>query len=61
MIDFDALMLDAPRMAFVLPADGRRLIQRARGYRHTLESGQVIFEDGEPTGALPGKLIRGRR
>ena len=22
-------------------------------------TGEVIFEDGEPTGALPGKLVRG--
>jgi N-acyl-D-aspartate/D-glutamate deacylase len=48
-------------MAFDLPADGRRLVQRARGYDFTLKNGQVIFESGEATGALPGKLLRGRR
>jgi N-acyl-D-aspartate/D-glutamate deacylase len=41
------------------PAEGRRLYQGARGYRATIASGQVIFENGQATGALPGKLIRG--
>jgi N-acyl-D-aspartate/D-glutamate deacylase len=42
-----------------LPAGAGRLVQRADGYRATLKSGEVIFEDGEPTGALPGRLLRG--
>ena len=42
-----------------LPAAGQRLIQRATGYHATLLRGQVTFEEGEPTGALPGKLVRG--
>ena len=46
-------------MVFDLPASGRRLIQKARGYRMTIKGGVPTFEDGEPTGALPGKLIRG--
>jgi N-acyl-D-aspartate/D-glutamate deacylase len=59
LIDLDALALDAPEMVFDLPARGRRLVQRARGYRATIVSGVVVAEDGAPTGALPGKLIRG--
>ena len=59
LIDLDALSMDAPRMVFDLPASGRRLIQKARGYRMTIKDGVPIFEDGEPTGALPGHLIRG--
>jgi N-acyl-D-amino-acid deacylase len=59
LIDFDGLALHAPEMVFDLPAGGRRLVQRADGYRATLCSGEVIFENGEPTGALPGKLVRG--
>ena len=46
-------------MVFDLPAKGRRLIQKAEGYRATLKDGEVIFQDGEATGALPGKLLRG--
>jgi N-acyl-D-aspartate/D-glutamate deacylase len=48
-------------MVFDLPAGGRRLIQRADGYRHTIVSGEPTFEDGEPTGAMPGRLVRGPR
>jgi N-acyl-D-aspartate/D-glutamate deacylase len=59
VIDFDALRLHAPEMVFDLPAKGRRLVQRVDGYRATIVSGEVTFEDGEPTGARPGRLVRG--
>jgi N-acyl-D-amino-acid deacylase len=36
-------------------------MQTARGYRYTVKSGAVTFEDGEHTGALPGGLLRGSR
>ena len=58
VIDLDALHLHAPEMVFDLPANGRRLVQRVDGYRATVVSGQVTFEDGEATGALPGALVR---
>ncbi len=59
VIDLEGLTLHAPQMVFDLPAGGRRLIQRADGYKFTVVSGEVIYENGEPTGAMPGKLIRG--
>jgi N-acyl-D-amino-acid deacylase len=59
VIDFDALALDAPEMVYDLPASGRRLVQRAHGYRATVKRGQLISERGEPTPALPGRLLRG--
>ncbi len=59
VIDFDALHIHAPEMVYDLPAEGRRLIQKVDGYRYTICSGEVIYEDGVPTGALPGKLVRG--
>lgn len=59
LIDYENLDLEAPEMRFDFPAGGRRLYQGARGYRATVVSGQVVFENGEPTGALPGRLIRG--
>jgi N-acyl-D-aspartate/D-glutamate deacylase len=59
LIDLDSLALGVPELTFDLPANGRRLIQRADGYKMTLKRGEVIFEDGEATGPLPGKLIRG--
>ena len=61
VIDYDALALDAPEVRHDLPAGGRRLMQRARGYSATLVSGTITYRDGEPTGALPGRLIRGAR
>jgi N-acyl-D-aspartate/D-glutamate deacylase len=59
VIDFDALMIRRPEMRYDLPAGGKRLIQRVDGYRYTIVSGEVVMEDGEPTGANPGRLIRG--
>jgi N-acyl-D-aspartate/D-glutamate deacylase len=59
LIDYDKLAIMAPEMAFDLPAQGRRLIQRAQGYAATIVSGVVTFEAGEATGEMPGKLIRG--
>jgi N-acyl-D-aspartate/D-glutamate deacylase len=61
VIDFDALRLYRPEAIYDLPAGGRRLVQRADGYRYTVKSGQVTFQDGESTGALPGSLVRGGR
>ncbi len=61
VIDFDALRLYRPEAVYDLPAGGRRLVQRADGYRYTIKSGQVTFEDGVHTGALPGGLVRGGR
>ncbi len=59
IIDFDRLALDRPTMAFDLPAGGKRLLQKARGYRHTIVAGIETYRDGEATGALPGRLVRG--
>lgn len=61
VIDFDRLRLMPPELVFDLPASGRRLIQKADGYRATIKSGEVTFEGGDATGALPGKLLRGRQ
>jgi len=61
VIDFDNLRLYRPEAIYDLPAGGRRLVQRADGYRYTVKSGQVTFEDGVSTGALPGSLVRGGR
>ena len=59
LIDYDALTFDAPRMAFDLPAGGRRLIQHGIGYRAVFVGGAQTIADDEFTGALPGRLIRG--
>ena len=61
LIDYDALTLGAPFVTNDLPAGGRRLLQKASGYVATIKGGTVTFEHGEPTGALPGRLVRGAR
>jgi N-acyl-D-aspartate/D-glutamate deacylase len=61
IIDFDALRLHAPEVVHDLPAGGRRLLQRADGYRHTLVNGIEIMCNGQATGELPGKLLRGAK
>jgi N-acyl-D-aspartate/D-glutamate deacylase len=59
LIDEDQLGILAPEMVQDLPAGGTRYVQRATGYRTTVVAGEVTFRDGEPTGALPGGLVRG--
>ena len=59
VIDFEALQLELPTVAFDLPAGGRRLLQEAVGYDFTIKSGRVTFQKGLPTGDYPGRVIRG--
>ena len=59
LIDFDALRPRRPEIHYDLPAGGRRLLQRADGYVATIKAGQVTYEHGEATDALPGRLLRG--
>ncbi|MFM9122614.1 MAG: N-acyl-D-amino-acid deacylase family protein [Actinomycetota bacterium] len=59
VIDFESLGFDNPKVVFDLPANGRRLVQTAHGYRATLVNGVQTVENDEFTGELPGKLVRG--
>jgi N-acyl-D-amino-acid deacylase len=59
VIDYDELRLHEPEMIYDLPAGGKRIIQRADGYRATVCGGEVTYEFGEHTGAMPGRLVRG--
>ena len=61
VIDQDALRLHKPTVRYDLPAGGRRLDQTADGYVATVVSGEVIAENGTPTAARPGRLVRGRQ
>jgi N-acyl-D-aspartate/D-glutamate deacylase len=61
LIDFDNLNSGPPEIVFDFPAGGKRFVQRAEGYKHTIVSGEVVFSDGQPTGAMPGKVVRGGR
>jgi N-acyl-D-aspartate/D-glutamate deacylase len=41
-----------------LPGNETRMIQKATGVPFTLVNGTVVIENGAPTGALPGKVLR---
>ena len=55
------LQLHAPEVVYDLPTGGRRLVQRAGGYAATIVSGEIVYQDGVESGALPGRLVRGAR
>ena len=59
IIDYDALRLYSPKPVYNLPTGGRRLQQKADGYVATIVNGEITYRDGQPTGALPGRLVRG--
>ena len=61
IIDFDSLRLSPPEMVTDLPAGGKRLLQKSTGYLHTIVSGVETQAGGEPTGALPGRFVRGQQ
>ncbi len=58
VIDLEKLRLHIPEVRYDLPAGGRRLVQRVDGYKATYVAGVPVFENGEHTGALPGRLVR---
>ncbi len=59
LIDLAGLTLHRPRIEHDLPAGGRRFLQSASGYRHTFVAGVETLRDDRPTGATPGRLVRG--
>jgi N-acyl-D-aspartate/D-glutamate deacylase len=61
LIDFDNIRLLRPEMRYDLPGGGGRLHQRSEGYTATIVAGTVTYRNGEATGALPGRLVRGAR
>jgi N-acyl-D-amino-acid deacylase len=61
VIDHAGLRLHRPTIIYDLPAGGRRLDQTADGYVVTIVSGEIIVENGQPTAARPGRLVRGRQ
>jgi len=61
LVDHAGLQLHAPHLVHDLPAGGKRLVQGVDGYVATIVGGETVFEKGEHTGALPGKLVRAGR
>jgi len=50
----------APRVAYDLPAGGRRLIQRARGYTATVVAGEITYRNGEAMAPCPAGCCEAR-
>jgi N-acyl-D-aspartate/D-glutamate deacylase len=61
IIDFNRLQIKAPELVYDMPLNGRRLVQRTEGIVSTIVSGVVIAQEGQSTGELPGRLIRGAK
>jgi N-acyl-D-amino-acid deacylase len=59
VFDPDAIGAVMPEVVNDLPAGAKRLVQRARGVAATVVNGEVLLREGKPTGALPGRLLRG--
>ena len=59
VVDYDGLRLHKPEIVPDLPAGGKRLLQRADGWTHTIVAGVETYNNGEATSALPGRLVRG--
>ncbi|CAI8016923.1 D-aminoacylase [Geodia barretti] len=59
--DLEKLEVLPSEVAEDLPGGEWRRIQKAKGYRYTMVNGEITFEDGEPTGAFPGRLLRNGR
>ena len=61
VVDLPALTIHAPEFRYDLPGGSKRMVQRADGYRHTFVAGVETYAQGDATGALPGRLVRGAR
>jgi N-acyl-D-aspartate/D-glutamate deacylase len=60
VIDPERIAPAMPTVEWDLPGGARRLVQKSTGIKATVVAGEVLMADGEHTGALPGRLLRGR-
>ena len=59
VFDPERVAPDLPEIDTDLPGGAQRLKQGATGIRATVVNGEPLLRDGEHTGALPGRLLRG--
>jgi N-acyl-D-aspartate/D-glutamate deacylase len=59
VVVFDRARLAAghARLARDFPADTERYVVDAEGYRWVCVNGEILLEDGKPTGRLPGRVV----
>ena len=60
VFDLEELRAGDAYLARDFPADTERYVVDAFGYRNLIVNGVCVIEDGTPTGALPGQVLRGR-
>lgn len=60
VFDIDTVSPDLPELLYDLPGGARRLRQTATGFKATLVNGEVLVDNGTPTGTRPGQLLRGQ-
>ncbi|MCU1456395.1 MAG: aminoacylase [Actinomycetia bacterium] len=58
LADLEHLTVGLTRWVDDFPGDSGRLVVDADGYRAVIVNGEVILEDGKPTGALSGQVLR---
>ena len=59
VFDYQRLMPGMPTMVFDLPGGARRFVNKTEGIFATIVGGEVLMENGDHTGALPGRFLRG--
>ena len=59
VFDPDSIAAEMPEVVNDLPAGAKRLVQRSRGIAGSVVNGETVLRDGKPTGALPGRRLRG--
>ena len=59
LFDAEGVKPAMPTVETDLPGGARRLVQKAEGIAATIVNGEVTLENGQPTGRLPGVLLRG--
>jgi N-acyl-D-aspartate/D-glutamate deacylase len=57
---FDPLTVNTREPEYVqdLPGNETRMIQKAIGVPYTIVNGEVVIDNGVPTAARPGKVLR---
>ncbi len=61
IIDYNNLNINKPYIVNDLPGNAQRLMSKATGYKQTFVLGELVQENGEDTGARPGKLVRSKK
>jgi N-acyl-D-aspartate/D-glutamate deacylase len=59
LLDLGRLRAGETRLVRDFPAGSARLVVDAEGYVATFVNGRALLEHGKPTGALPGRVLRG--